>query len=170
MDDSKKLASMIKDIKFTMLTTLGADGSLYSRPMVAQNVDPEEFDGRLWFFTRADSPKVASIEKDQHVNLAYADPDNQRYVSVAGTASISRDRAMMERLWNPMLKAWFPDGLEDDQIALIRVDVASAEIWDSPPSKVIQLAGFVKAAVTGEPMHGDRFNKMIHLDRPEGRQ
>lgn len=161
--DVETLGSMIKDIKFTMMTTVAEDGSLYSRPMATQKLNVDEFTGRLWFFSKKNSPKNHSIENDQHVNLAYAEPDKQRYVSVSGRATISEDKAKMKELWNPFLKVWFPEGIDDPEISLIAVDVESAEIWDSPSSKVVQLVGFVKAAVTGKPMDQNLSSKHIDL-------
>lgn len=143
----KKLGELIKEIEFAMLTTAEADGTLRSRPMATQQV---EFDGDIYFFTRASSPKVGEVEREHHVNVSYAKPDAQRYVSVSGRANLSRDRAKIEELWSPMLKAWFPEGLDDPDLALLKVSVESAEYWDSPSSKVVQLVGFVKAVVTGE--------------------
>lgn len=161
-NDLEKLASMIKDIKFTMLTTVAPDGTIHSRPMATQNLDVKNFDGTLWFFSKKNSFKNHDIETDQHVNLAYANPDKQQYVSVCGRATISRDRKKMEELWNPVLKAWFPEGLEDPEITLIGVITESAELWDSPPSKVVQVAGFVKSAVTGKPL--DQKHNSQHID------
>ncbi len=147
-DAIQKLASLIKDIKFAMFTTVHEDGSLHSRPMATQQ---QEFDGSLWFFTRADSSKVEDARRERHVNVSYASPDDQKYVSVSGIAEIVRDRAKMQELWNPIYKAWFPKGLEDPEIALLRVDVEGAEYWDTPSGKMVQLIGYVKAMVTGEP-------------------
>jgi general stress protein 26 len=143
----KKLGEMIKDIEFAMLTTVETDGTLRSRPMATQRV---EFDGDLYFFTRASSPKVNETEQDHHVNLSYAAPDKQRYVSVSGMARVTRDRAKIEELWNPTLKAWFPEGLEDPELALLKVSVTQAEYWDSPSSAVVRLVGFMKALATGQ--------------------
>lgn len=156
MDDSRndleKLASMIKDIKFTMMTTVSGDGSIHSRPMATQKLDTKNFDGVLWFFSKKNSHKNHAIENDQHVNLAFADTDKQHYISVSGRATVTEDRQKMKELWNPALSTWFPDGLEDPEISLIGVAVEEAEIWDSPPSAVVHLAGFIKAKVTGRPV------------------
>ncbi len=163
--DQEKLVSMIRDIRFAMLTTVAPDGTIHSRPMGSLAANLKAFDGILWFFSRQDSHKNHDIETDQHVNLAYADPDRQHYVSICGRAFVSTDRAKMKELWNPILKAWFPEGLEDSQISLIGVQVESAEIWESPPSKVVQLMGFVKSAVTGKP-----YNQRAHGQHIELRQ
>lgn len=153
----KKLGALIKDIEFAMLTTAEADGTLRSRPMATQQV---EFDGNLYFFTRADTPKVDEIEREHHVNVSYAEPKGQRYVSVSGTARLSRDQAKIEELWSPILKAWFPEGLDDPQLALLKVTVSQAEYWDTPSSKMVQLAGFVKAMVTGTSFEPGNHEKL----------
>ena len=155
-----KLAKLIKGIKFAMLTTAMPDGTLRSRPMATQQMD---FDGALWFFTYYSSGKVDEIRSDQHVNVSYADPSDNRYVSVSGRAMIIRDRKKSEELWTELHRAWFPKGLDDPNLALLRVDVNEAEYWDSPSSKVVQLAGFVKAMVTGKPATDVGENRKLQL-------
>lgn len=163
MNDLQRLAEFIKDIKFTMMTTMSADGSLHSRPMATVGVD-ENFDGKLWFFTKLHSPKVNDLDQDQHINLAYANPDKQKYASVSGRASVTQEGKLLEKYWNPIFKAWFPDGLKDPELALISVDVLTADLWDSPPSKVVQLAGFVMAQVTGKPYNGNKHTEHMDLN------
>jgi general stress protein 26 len=157
----EQLREKIKGIRVAMLTTIEEDGSLHSRPMATQEA---EHDGDLWFFTAAGSTKAGEIERDRRVNLSYADPDDQRYVSVSGTARLVRDQAKARELWNPLLKAWFPKGVDDPELALLRVQVEKAEYWDSPSSKMVQLAGLLKAVTTGkryEPSAGE--NEKIEL-------
>ena len=161
-EDLKTLAETIKDIKITMFTTVADEGHLYSRPMATLELEPQSFDGRLYFFTDRHSAKVSSVNSDHHVNLAYSEPSKQRYVSVCGQASLIDDRALMEKLWSPFMKAWFPEGLEDPNIALLCVEVDSAEIWNSPPSKVVQLVGLAKSLATGERFKGEKYQQ--HID------
>lgn len=142
----QKLGELIKDIRFAMFTTVDFDGNLYSRPMATQQVT---FDGDLWFFSSRSSAKIRSIEKDQHVNVSYSNPSDNRYISVSGRAEIVSDRAHMEELWNPLYKTWFPEGLEDPDLILIRVRVDSAEYWDSPSKMIVRLVGFAKALTGG---------------------
>jgi general stress protein 26 len=152
MDPTKKLNTLIRDIRFAMMTTAHADGTLHSRPMACLQI---EFDGVLWFFTAKSSGKVKAIGHEQHVNLAYSDPAHNRYVSVAGRAELVEDRHKAEELWNPLFRAWFPKGLQDPDVGLLRVTVDSAEYWDSSSSKLVQLAGFAKAMATGQPYAGE---------------
>lgn len=154
----KKLGEMIEDIDFAMLTTIEKDGTLRSRPMSTQRV---EFDGTLWFFTRTSAPKIEEVRRDEHVNVSYAKPEDQRYVSISGTAQVVRDRKKIEELWNPALKAWFPKGLEDPDIALLKITVEQAEYWDSPSSTMMHLFGFVKALATGQAYQPGENEKII---------
>lgn len=155
----KKLGKMIEGVKIAMMTTLEDDGILHSRPMATQQI---EFDGDLWFFTRASSGKVDEVKSDDRVNLSYADPDDNRYVSVSGTAKLVRDKKKNEELWNPAFKAWFPQGLEDPDLALLKIAVEQAEYWDSASSTLVQIAGFVKALATGQSYRGGE-NKKLDL-------
>lgn len=147
-EDARKLWDMIGSIQFAMLTTTDEDGTLRSRPMAAVNRD---FDGELWFFTRASSHKTLEIDRHHQVNLAYSDPDGQNYVSVSGMAELVRDRAKAKELWKEPMRTWFPDGLDDPDLALLRVRADSAEYWDSPSSAMVHAYGYVKARLTGEP-------------------
>jgi general stress protein 26 len=144
----EKVWNMIKDIQIALMVTKDGNGHMRSRPMAAQQT---EYDGSLWFFTRASSSKSDEIENDSEVLLAYSDPDGQNYVSVTGRAQMIHDRAEIRSMWNEMLRVWFPKGAEDPDIALIRVEVTSAEYWDSPSSTMVLAYGYVKAQLTGEP-------------------
>ena len=158
--DIEKLAKLIKGIRFAMLTTAMADGSLRSRPMMTQDAP---FDGTLWFFTPFESGKTYELQNDAHVNLSYADPSDNRWVSISGRGTVLRDQAKARELWTEIHRAWFPKGLDDPNLALLRVDVTDAEYWDAPNSKMVQLAGFVKALLTGRPADNIAENRKIHL-------
>lgn len=144
-----KLFAMIKEMKFTMLTSVASDGTIHSRPMGTLEIDEESFNGVLWFFSKKNSAKNYELRNDQHVNLAYANPDKHHYVSICGHAFISHDRHKMNELWDASLGAWFPEGIDDPELSLIGVRVESAEIWDAPPGKITQLIGKMKTTVTG---------------------
>ncbi len=146
----KKVNDLIKAVQVAMLTTIDW-GVLRSRPMQTQEA---EFDGDLWFFTSTDTHKTDEIEKDRRVNVSYAAPDSNTYVSVSGTAALVNDKEKIEELWNPIYKAWFPKGLDDPTLILLKVSVEQAEYWDSSSSTIVQVVGFVKALVTGERADG----------------
>lgn len=161
-ENVRKLREMIKGIEVAMLTTAEEDGSLRSRPMRALNV---EFDGNLYFFTKAGAPKVGEIEQDHHVCVSYVAPKDERYVSMSGIARILRDRAKIEELWSPGLETWFPDGLEDPELALLWISVTQAEYWEGPSGALVYLAG-VKAMAAGMTF-GEVENEKLELKDSE---
>jgi general stress protein 26 len=137
-ENVRKLRELIKGIGVAMLTTIEDDGILRSRPMATQKV---EFVGDLYFFTKFSAPKVEEVERDRHVCVSYAAPERQCYVSMSGLARLLRDRAKMQELWFPELKAWFPDGLEDPELALLWISVTQAEYWEGPSGTFMYMAG-----------------------------
>ena len=143
-DGVQKVGELIKDIKMAMLVTLDEQGRPRSRPMQTQDV---EFDGTVWFFTDVNSEKVAEINANPQVNVAFASA-NESYVSLSGTAEIVQDSAKTHKMWNPLLRAWF-ESADDPRIRLIKVDAESAEYWDTPGGKIASLISLVKSAVTG---------------------
>ena len=160
VDDLQKLRELVKDIDFCMLTTLDETGNLHSRPM-SSNGDIDQ-NGDIWFFTSASSHKVSQIEKLPKVNVSFADPDNQHYISISGTAHLVRDRDKIEELWRPEFKMWFPKGKDDPDVALLRISLEKAEYWDSPSSTVGFMLNFISSLVTGkEADHGE--NKKLEF-------
>ena len=144
-DNTSKLWDMMRSIGFAMLTSEDG-GQLRARPMVASQ---KEFDGTLWFFTRASSHKVDEVRTQQQVGVTYAEPSRQNYVSLSGDATLVRDPADIAAHWSEAMRTWFPKGKDDPDIALLRVDVTQAEFWDAPSSTMVHAYGYVKAVVTG---------------------
>jgi general stress protein 26 len=161
----RKLDELIENIRVAMLTTVEEDGSLRSRPMAAPKM---AFQGELWFFTSADAPKVAESQQHRQVNVSFADPERHDYVSVSGSASLLYDRQKMEELWSPWFSMWFPQGLKDPNLALLKVDVEKAEYWDAPSSTMVHLYGVVKATLTGKAPRAGEHAKLIVDERQAG--
>lgn len=156
----KNLREIVKAVDICMLTTVDERGDLHSRPM--SNNREIEFDGDLWFFTYGSSHMADEIGRVPKVNASFADVDAQQYASLSGRAEVVRDRAKIEELWLPQLKAWFPDGVETPDIALLKVTVERAEYWDGSQSVVAHAFSFVSSLIAGEPAQfGD--NEKIDL-------
>lgn len=140
-----KVAEIVKDVRIAMLTTIDDDGHLVSRPMAVQQV---AFDGDLWFVSDGDARKVHQIQHGARTNVSFA--SNGAWLSIAGDAQVVHDRQKLDELWNPALDAWFPDGPDTADIALVKIHADTAEYWDAPGSKVTTLISYVKAKVKGE--------------------
>ncbi len=152
-----KLRELIQDIETAMLTTID-NGVLRSRPMQTMEMD---FDGDLWFFTNSLTHKVSEIMKDNRVNVSYASPDNNTFISISGMAEFSTDQDKIATLWDPLQKAWFPDGIEDSNLILLKVKVEQAEYWNTASNTFTQIAGFLKAVATGEAAEGGENEKIL---------
>jgi len=120
----------------------------------------KEFDGTLWFFTRASSHKVQESSGGQKVGVTYADGGKQDYVSLSGHATVVRDKATIHAHWSEPVRTWFPGGKDDPDIALLKVDVVAAEYWDAPNSTMVHAYGYLKAVVTGQSPHPGENEKL----------
>jgi general stress protein 26 len=148
-ENIKKLRELIGDIKVAMLTTYDPDEQrMHARPMATQR---KPFDGTLWFFTKLKAEKVEEIQELPHVVVSYVDEARNLYISASGTATVERNLQLMEEWWHNGLNSWFPDGLDDPQLGIIRIDVEHAEYWDGPDNAVERLMDFVRAAASREP-------------------
>ena len=149
MSDTDKLWDTIKDIRTGMLTTQGPDG-LDSRPMSA-SVDRAA--GKLWVHHPHRQRKTGEIANDAAVNVAFAAPGSNTWVSVSGTARVVRDAGKAKQLWSPFAEAWMPEGPDAPTTALIEVTPSHATIWDAP-NKLVQLVQVAAANITQKPPSG----------------
>lgn len=139
-----ELLEKIRDLKFAMLTTEDGEGRLHSRPMATLEAEEE---GTLWFFTSRSSRKAHELGEHAGVNLAFIDGGKDTFLSVAGEGRLVDDAGKARELWSPVMKAWFPGGLEDPDLILLRVDVEEAEYWDMASKKMVSLFHMAKALV-----------------------
>jgi general stress protein 26 len=147
---TEHLWRLIKDTRVAMFTTHTPEGELSSRPMTTQNSSLED-DHNLWFFMSRSGEPVAELSADATVNVLYANPSKDTYVSVSGIARMVDDLAQKQRLWSPLARSWFPGGAADPDLALVRVQITQAHYWDVKESKLGQLIKMARAAVSGTP-------------------
>lgn len=144
-----KLVELTKDSRFCMLTTVDHDGTLVSRPMSRQDVD---LDLELWFIATRDSRKVAHLRANPTASVTVS--SDSSWVSLAGTAEVVDDLAKLKEFWSTFAEAWIPEGPEDPNAILIRVDVSTAEYWDNPGGRISSVISFAKSKLTGQPYDG----------------
>src|SRR5436190_21044614 len=111
-----RLMKLLSHFETAMLVTRVGE-EMRARPL---SIAESREDGAVYFSTAIDSPKVAELEADPHVNVVMQ--DGRRFVSLSGTARVVRDRALIERLWKPSWKVWFPTGKDDPSLCLLRGD------------------------------------------------
>jgi general stress protein 26 len=143
----EKFRDLVKDVNVCMFTTLGETHDLTSRPMFTSSVDDE---GNVWFFTNEFSEKINEVSKDNLVHLVYSHPVKNIYIDVKGTCSLVIDKKKMEELWDPALKNWFPQGLEDPKICLVKVATETAYFWNHASSKMGLLFQMIRSITKGD--------------------
>ncbi len=126
----KRLGDLIEGIGYGMLTTPLEGGTLHSRPMHTETI---QSDGTLLFFTRASSPKAQELARHPQVNVTYMGKGGD-WIAIAGRARLLRDPAKMKELWKSLYKAWFPKGLAEQDLALLRITIDTADYWETPSS------------------------------------
>jgi general stress protein 26 len=114
--------------------------------MTAQQVDDE---GNIWFFSGLDTDRNQIIKKDKKVQLFFSDTSKHFYLVATGEAEIVLDKAKMNELWNPFLKIWFNDGVNDKNISLIKVNAKNAYYWDNEGGKMVIFFKMIASVVTG---------------------
>jgi len=144
----EKFIEMVKESKVCMLITNEENAqNLSGRPMGINKIDD---DGTMWFFTKASSYKVEEIEETKKVSIAIANESSQNYLMIHGTATLVNDKSKMKELWSAIMKVWFPLGLDDPDMTLIKVVPNQVEYWDGSSSKMVVLFNMLKAIVTGK--------------------
>jgi general stress protein 26 len=150
-----QLFEQIDDIGIAMLTTRRADGHLESRAMATRK---RAAGADLWFVTLDGTAKLHDIEGDPHVNLAYYKDRTHEWVSVSGTATLSRDLAKIRELYQPDWKIWMGGNgedprhgtPEDPRLVLIGVTVHAAVFLEVTKPQPVVLFELVKGFVTGQ--------------------
>jgi len=119
-----------KALRSDMTVMLGVSGAhdVTPRPMTSQ-FDDDTDHGPIWFFTSKDSTLARSVSSEQPSYFNFVGKSHDVWASVSGRMVISHDRAVIDRLWNPFIAAWYEGGKNDPNLCLMRFDPKDAEIW-----------------------------------------
>lgn len=133
MPDEQEFKSKFwESIRSDMTTMLAIEG-VDPRPMTAQ------FDGdstAVYFFTAKNTALAQGAGNSKKAMLVYAAKGHDIFATVHGVLQVDNDRAVIDRLWNRFVAAWFEHGKEDPKLCLLRFDPADAEIWKDASSIV----------------------------------
>lgn len=125
--DIHELANALPKGEVVMLTSQALDGRLNARPMLLQDVDAG---GSLWFFIGRSSSAAEEIKVSHQVAVVHADEAEKRYVALTGKAWLVDDLRRAQDLWQGDVAHWFPQGIEDPDLTLLRIDPQTAERWE----------------------------------------
>lgn len=126
-------AKFWKALKSDRTVMLGLDGleQGHTRPMTAQAEDDRS---PIWFFTSTNTALVQQLGTGRTATASFVSKDHALFASIQGTLVQDNDRAVIDRLWNPFVAAWYEGGKDDPKLALLRMDATHAEIWENASS------------------------------------
>ena len=103
--------------------------------------------GAFWFFTATDN----RLAGGGPAMAQFASKGHDLFACIAGTLRPETDRAVLDRLWNNGIAAWYPGGKDDPKLVLLRFDLEDAEIWTADPG----IKGMFKLATGMTMKEGD---------------
>jgi general stress protein 26 len=145
----EKLRELLKNFPIAFMVTLTGD-HIQARPIGVVG-DHAAFDGTLWFITDKRSRKVQAIESGAATSLLFQNDKEGAYLQLLGRASVIEDREKLKELYTTLQRTWFPKGLDDPDITLVRFDASEGNYWDSHDSLMRLAVAFAKSVVTGTP-------------------
>ncbi len=143
----KELAEKAQTCLFC--TKIETDKAFSTRPMSAQKVDDA---GNIWFLSDKDSTKNMEVKDDDKVQLLFSGSSHSDFLSVYGKASINYDKEKIKELWEPIVKTWFQEGIDDPRISVIKVTPEEGYYWDTKHGKLVALAKMLTSMVIGKTM------------------
>ena len=130
-------------------TAVSTGGSNGARPMNVRQVDDE---GNLWFLSANDSHKNKELSKDPSVKLYFQGSAHSDFLQLSGTASITDDKAKIKDLWNPVIKTWFTEGVDDPRITVIKVTPSEGYYWDTKHGNAVAGIKILIGAAIGKTL------------------
>lgn len=145
----QKIRRLLKDLPIAFMITVQGD-DVVARPIGVVG-DHGAFDGSLWFITDRRSRKVAAIQQGATTALVFQNDREGTYLHLNGRASVVEDSDKLKELYTTLQRTWFPKGLDDPDITLVRFDAVSANYWDGHASMLRLATAFAKSVMTGSP-------------------
>ena len=129
MTDTAQLKTDLwKKMAASPFVMVGVEDGGHSVPLTAQ-LDKDQVD-TLFFFIGKDN----RVARGGPGMIQFVSKGHDYFACLAGTARLDNDFAQIEKLWNKQVEAWFPGGKDDPNLALLRIDVDSAELWETDMS------------------------------------
>ncbi len=147
---AKKIKELSEKAKTCFFCTKIRTGQPFStRPMSVQKVDDQ---GNFWFLSAKDSHKNDELDKDPHVHLLFQGSSYSDFLNIYGTVSLSQDKQKIKELWEPTLKDWFTEGIDDPRITVLKVEPIEGYYWDTKHGMVVASLKRVVGAAIGKTL------------------
>lgn len=158
-DLEARLWKTLDDERIGMLGLVG-EASSHFHPMTAFC---DRKLGAIWFFTRRDTELVRRLVQGGKAMFNLISKDRELWACIGGTITEQHDAARIEEFWGPVVSAWFPEGKDDPELTLLRLQPDDAEVWLSTKGPIRFAFEIAKANLTDqEPDVGDHARLNLH--------
>ncbi|MGZ5248513.1 MAG: pyridoxamine 5'-phosphate oxidase family protein [Flavitalea sp.] len=146
----KKMKTLVDQASTCFFCTNIKEGKPFdTRPMAVQQLDEE---GNFWFLSAKGSFKNEELSADPAVQLLFQGSSYSDFLVVYGIATVSDDKDKIKELWNPMLKTWFTEGIDDPRISVIKVAPEEGYYWDTKHNQAVGLVKRIAGAIMGKTL------------------
>jgi general stress protein 26 len=150
IDAIDKIRELVKKAETCFFcTATPVEGSSGSRPMAPRQVDD---DGNLWFLSADDSHKNLELETNPAVRLYFQGSPHSEFLMLCGKATVSKDKAKIKELWEPVIRTWFTGGVDDPRITVIKVTPSEGYYWDTKHGYAVAGIKMLIGAAIGKTM------------------
>ena len=118
---------------------------------------------RIWFVTRKDNEIAQAAGSPAEALFIVCARDGKFQASIAGELTQDFDRERLDRLWNPVVAAWYPNGKDDPNLTMMRFDCTDAEVWHGEAGLLRFAFEIAKGNLTGAmPDVGEKTELGLH--------
>lgn len=154
----EKLQQLIEHQSICLFSTRLNQIPQTTRPMSVQEVSD---DGTFNFLSSTESNKNRDLIIDPRVQLYFMNTSDYEFLTIYGTATITQDKRTIEKYWNNMAKAWFPEGKEDPRVSVIQFSPSEGFYWDTKDGKLVSLIKIAASAMIGKTLQEGVEGKIV---------
>ena len=145
----EQIRDLVKKSASCFFCTAVSRGSGGARPMTVQKVDER---GSLWFLSATDSHTNLELAENPAVRLFFQASEHSGFMTLTGTATVSRDRRKIGELWEPVLKTWFTEGEDDPRITVLKFRPEGGYYWDNKHGNMVAGIKMLVGAAIGKTL------------------
>ncbi|MFT3883300.1 MAG: pyridoxamine 5'-phosphate oxidase family protein [Gemmatales bacterium] len=143
----QKIQELIKVVPTCFFCTPGA--RIESRPMSVRQADDQ---GNLWFLSSRDSSQNEALSSNPSVTLYFQGSSHTDFLVLKCNAEILIDKAKLKELWEPLIKTWFTEGIDDPRITILKLKAEEGYYWATKHGSIIVGIKMMIGAMLGKTM------------------
>jgi general stress protein 26 len=116
------------------------------------NVRKVDDDGNLWFLSAEDSSTNRDLAVSPVVDLYFQGASHSDFMHLSGRTEVSKERRRIEELWEPFIKTWFTEGIDDPRITVVKFVPMEGYYWDTKHGYAVAGVKMLVGAILGKTL------------------